>query len=97
MLVFAFRYDGERVVLALQLLVVEFLQLLQAEKDSLSSASYTKYMEAGTALFEQNHDLYLKSAIMSRYARFLHNPEATGCKVLSLDVVSDMIRYTISL
>ena len=70
-----------------------FLQLLQAEKDALSPASYAKYMEAGTALFEQNHDLYLKSAIMSRYARFLHNPEATGCKMLSLDVVSDMIRY----
>lgn len=70
-----------------------FLQLLQAEKDSLSPASFAKYTEAGTALFEQNHDLYLKSAIMSRYARFLHSPEATGCKVLSLDVVSDMIRY----
>ena len=70
-----------------------FLQLLQAEKDSISPASYAKYTEAGTALFEQNHDLYLKSAIMSRYARFLHNPEATGCKVLSLYVVSDMISY----
>ena len=70
-----------------------FLQLLLAAKDTLSPATYAKYMEAGTALFEQNHDLYLKSAIMSRYARFLHNPEATGCKVLSLDVVSDMISY----
>ena len=44
-------------------------------------------------LFEQDHDLYLKSAIMSKYARFLHNPEATGGRVLSLDVVNDMIRY----
>jgi putative zinc finger/helix-turn-helix YgiT family protein len=70
-----------------------FLQLLHAEKGALSAASYTKYMETGTLLFEQNHDLYLKSAIMSKYARFLHNPEATGGKALSLDVVVDMIHY----
>ena len=42
-----------------------FLQLLQAEKGSLSAASFEKYSEAGTALFEQDHDLYLKSAIMA--------------------------------
>ena len=70
-----------------------FLQLLKAEKGSISSASYEKYLEAGTTLFEQDHDQYLKSAIMAKYARFLHNPEATGGKELSLDVVSDMIRY----
>ena len=70
-----------------------FLQLLQSGKGSLSAASYAKCMEAGTALFEKDHDMYLKSAIMSKYARFLHNPEATGSKVLSLDVVVDMIRY----
>lgn len=70
-----------------------FLQLLQTEKDSLSTASYEKYTEAGIALFEQDHDLYLKSAIMSKYARLLHNPEVTGGKALSLDVVVDMIRY----
>ena len=70
-----------------------FLQLLRAEKDSLSAASFAKYTEAGTALFEQDHDLYLKSAIMAKYARFLHNPEANGGRTLSLDVVVDMIRY----
>lgn len=70
-----------------------FLQLLQAKKDSLSAASYAKYTETGTALFEQDHDLYLKSAIMAKYARFLHNPEINGGKALSLDVVVDMIRY----
>lgn len=70
-----------------------FLKLLHAEKKSLSAASYVKYMETGTMLFEQDHDLYLKSAIMSKYARFLHNPEVTGGKALSLDVVVDMIRY----
>ena len=70
-----------------------FLQLLNAEKKSLSATSYARYAEIGTALFEQNHDLYLRSAVMSKYARFLRNPEATGGKSLSLDVVVDMIRY----
>ena len=70
-----------------------FLLLLKAKKEFLSSASYEKYFEAGTTLFEQEHDQYLKSAIMARYARFLHNPEANGGKELSLDVVADMIRY----
>lgn len=70
-----------------------FLQLLKAERESLSPASYEKYFEAGITLFEQDHDQYLKSAIMARYARFLHNPEANGGKELSLDVVADMIRY----
>ena len=70
-----------------------FLQLLKAEKGTLSPASYEKYLEAGTALFEQDHDQYLKSAIMAKYARFLHNPEANGDRELSLDVVADMIRY----
>ncbi|MBQ8162406.1 MAG: XRE family transcriptional regulator, partial [Clostridia bacterium] len=47
-----------------------FLRLLDTAKDSLSPASYAKYWEAGTALFEQDHDLYLKSAIMAKYARY---------------------------
>ncbi|MBQ8159119.1 MAG: SocA family protein, partial [Clostridia bacterium] len=56
-------------------------------------ASYAKYWEAGTALFEQDHDLYLKSAIMAKYARYQQNPEYTGNASLSLDVVVDMIHY----
>lgn len=70
-----------------------FLQLLQAGKESLSAVSYTKYAEAGAFLFGQYHDMYLKSAIRSKYARFLHIPEASGGKTLSPDVVVDMIRY----
>ena len=70
-----------------------FLQLLHAEKESFSPASYAKYMENGTMLFEQDHDLYLKRTIMSRYVRFLHNPAVNGGKELSLEVVADMIRY----
>lgn len=70
-----------------------FLQLLQAGKESISTAAFEKYHEEGTVLFEKKHDLYLKSAIMSKYARFRRNPEATGGKALSLDVVVDMIHY----
>ena len=70
-----------------------FLQLLQAGKESISNAAFEKYHEEGTVLFEKKHDLYLKSAIMSKYARFRRNPEATGGKTLSLDVVVDMIHY----
>ena len=70
-----------------------FLKLLQAAKGSLSPASYSKYLEAGTTLFEQDHDLYLKSAIMAKYARYGQNTEFNGNAALSLDVVVDMIRY----
>lgn len=70
-----------------------FLQLLQGKQDALSNSAYTKYAEAGTELFEKNHDLYLKSAIMSKYARYLRNSEMTGNRLLSLDVVTDMICY----
>ena len=70
-----------------------FLKLLQAAKGSLSPASYSKYLEAGTTLFEQDHDLYLKSAIMAKYVRFSQNIEVNGNASLSLDIVVDMIRY----
>ncbi len=70
-----------------------FLELLKSAQSSIAPASYAKYLETGTALFEQDHDLYLKSAIMAKYARFLHNPEATGGRELSLDHVEEMIRY----
>ena len=70
-----------------------FLQLLEAKKEYLPSASFQKYHEAGTALFEQKHDQYLRSAIMAKYARFLQNPEANGNRKLSLEKVADMIRY----
>ena len=70
-----------------------FLELLEASKDSISSSAYSKYVNAGTVLFENYHDNYLKTAILSRYARFAHNSEANGNRDLSLDVVVDMIHY----
>ena len=70
-----------------------FLQLLQMKKDALPKASYEKYIAAGTALFELHHDLYLTSVIMSRYARFMADPDANGNRILSLETAADMIRY----
>lgn len=70
-----------------------FLTLLKSAKDSLSSASYSKYQRSGMLLYEKDHDIYLKRAILSKYARFMDNPEFTGATQLSLDVVVDTIRY----
>lgn len=70
-----------------------FLELLKSAKDSLSPASYDKYQKAAMQLYGNNHDIYLKRAIFSKYARFMDNPEFTGAKQLSLDVVADIIRY----
>ena len=70
-----------------------FLSLLRDKKDLFSSASYEKYAETGAVLFEQDHDSYLRSAIMSKYARFARDPNVSGNKTLSLDTATDMIRY----
>lgn len=70
-----------------------FLELLESSKNAISTSAYKKYVEAGSILFEKHHDSYLKTVILSRYARFVHNTEANGNKELSLDVVVDMIHY----
>lgn len=70
-----------------------FLSLLKSAKNLLSSVSYNKYQKAGMQIYENNHDIYLKRAILSKYARFMNHPEFTGSTQLSLDVVVDMIRY----
>ncbi len=70
-----------------------FLFLLKRSKNLLSTASYSKYLEAGTVLFEQDHDLYLECAINAKYARYANNDEYTGGRTLSLATVVDMIRY----
>ena len=70
-----------------------FIELLNRSKDSLSPRAYSKCSSAARILFEKNHDNYLKSAIMSKYARFIHDPDSNGNKELSLGVVIDMIHY----
>ena len=70
-----------------------FLQLLHAGKRFLSDSAYKKYLKTATTLFEQDHDMYLRSAILSKYIGFFDKPEATGKKSISIDVVTDMIRY----
>ncbi len=70
-----------------------FIDLLKSAKNDLSETSYSKYLETCTALFEKNHDAYLQSAIFAMYVRLKQNSKITGNKELSLDVVSDMVRY----
>lgn len=69
-----------------------FLDLLDKGRQLLSEASYEKYRETGIMLFGKEHDSYLKSAVMSGYARFRCDPESTGGKDLSLNAAADMIR-----
>lgn len=70
-----------------------FLSLLSDAKKSLSVETYQKYLDAATALYEKNQDLYLRKAIEASYARFHGNPLFYGNTKLSLDKVVDVIRY----
>ena len=70
-----------------------FLSLLSDAKKSLSVETYQKYLDAATALYEKNQDLYLRKAIEASYARFHGNQLFHGNTSLSLDKVVDMIRY----
>lgn len=70
-----------------------FLTLLSKAKDVLSPKAYVKYEKNGIQLYEKNHDIYLKRAILAKYAGFERVPEYTGEVELSLERVVDMIRY----
>ena len=70
-----------------------FLALLNSAKDSLPSASYQKYLEAATSLYEEDQDAYLRKAIEASYAKFHENYMFHGNTELSLDKVVDVIRY----
>lgn len=70
-----------------------FLSLLDDAKGNLSAGSYQKYMEAATALYEEDQDSYLRKAIEASYARFQGNSLFHGNTKLSLDKVVDVIRY----
>lgn len=70
-----------------------FISLLEKVRDQLSPASYEKYMAAASHLYELDHDLYLKRAIMAKYARFQSRLSLSGNTVLSLDKVVDTICY----
>ena len=70
-----------------------FLALLKTAKDSFVPASYEKYHAAGMQIYENNHDIYLKRAILAKYARFTDDKESAGGVQLSPDVVVDVIRY----
>lgn len=54
-----------------------FLQLLQTKRNSFSFASFVKYREAGTAVFKEKQDQYLKSAIFARCIHFCKTENAS--------------------
>ena len=70
-----------------------FLTLLVEKQEDISAGSFAICRSAGLRLYAARHDAYLQDSIMSRYAEFQGNPEATGNKNLSLDVVADMVNY----
>lgn len=70
-----------------------FLSLLNDARLKLPAASYQKYLEKATALYEENQDAYLRRAIEAVYAKFKGNQMSHGNVELSLDKVVDVIRY----
>lgn len=70
-----------------------FMALLKTAEDSFLPAAYEKYRAAGMRIYENNHDVYLKRAILAKYARFTDDRESAGGVQLSPDVVVDVIRY----
>lgn len=70
-----------------------FLLLLNDSSENLSARAFKKYLDAATALYEEDHDSYLRKAIEANYARFHGNQLFHGNTDLSLDKVVDVIRY----
>ena len=70
-----------------------FLSLLEKAKEKLSPVSYNKYREAGMLNVEKSQSTYLRFAIISKYAPYLRNIELSGNVYLSLEKVTDVIRY----
>lgn len=70
-----------------------FLSLLNDAKEDLPAESYQKYLDAATALYEEDQDSYLRKAIEASYAKFHGNQLLHGNTELSLDKVVDVIRY----
>lgn len=69
-----------------------FLSLLENSKDAFANR-FIKYYDAAAALFEKEHDAYLRKSILSRYAGFRRDPVSSGNTWISLDTVIDAIRY----
>ena len=70
-----------------------FLSLLEKGKGTISSISYKKYYKAAVLLFEEQQDVYLRKSILAKYARYHDHPMYTGNMRISLNVVTDVIRY----
>ena len=70
-----------------------FIYLLENSREKLQPASYDKYKEAGMYLVEKSQSMYLRNAIFSQYAPYFGKIELSGNTILSLDKVSDVVRY----
>ena len=70
-----------------------FLRLLREKKDELTPESYSKYLAAANALFEEAQDQYLRKSIHAQYARFENDAECCGGTKLNLDKVVDVVNY----
>lgn len=70
-----------------------FLCLLSEAEGLLPMASFKKYFETATCLYEDSRDSYLRKSIEAIYVRFKDNGLFNGNIRLSLDKVVDVIRY----
>ncbi len=70
-----------------------FITLLSEAKNNFNVEVYKKYLDAATALYEKEQDIYLRKAIEASYAKFYGNQLFHGNTELSLDKVVDVIRY----
>ena len=70
-----------------------FLALLKESGSELPPSAYNKYLHKATLLYENDKDLYLRKSIEADYAKFQENKLFNGNCPLSLDKVTDVIRY----
>ena len=70
-----------------------FLDLLENAQAILPERAYSKYQKIARERYEHLQEVYLKQAILSRYARYMDRPELTGYRELNLNIVKDIIRY----
>ena len=70
-----------------------FLDLLENAQKILPERAYSKYQKIARECYEHLQEVYLKQAILSRYARYMDRPELTGYRELNLNIVKDIIRY----
>lgn len=95
------RYEGHQVQDAAHDIILRklsddpewFLSLLETSRKTMPDKLYMKYHERAISLLGNEEDVYLRKAILAKYARFCGDISYHGNVHLSLDVVVDVIRY----